>query len=70
MPQPQAIDSIQTELDNAALQVGALCELLQAASDRPLAASAIHALLEPVARRLNAVAGDLADCADGTERSA
>lgn len=61
---PQVNDSIQAELDNASLQVGALCELLQAASDRPLAASAIHALLEPVARRLNSVAGDLADCAE------
>lgn len=61
---PQAIDSIQAELDTASLQVGALCDLLHAASDRPVNASSIHALLEPVARRLNAVAGDLADCAE------
>lgn len=61
---PHVIDSIQTELDNASSQVGALCELLQAASDRPLTASSIHALLEPLARRLNAVAGDLSDCAE------
>lgn len=61
---PQAIDSIQTELDNASTQVGALCELLRAASDRPLSAASIHALLEPVARRLDAVAGDLSDCTE------
>lgn len=61
---PHVIDSIQTELDNASTQVDALCDLLQAASDRPVNASSIHALLEPVARRLNAVAGDLADCAE------
>lgn len=61
---PHVIDSIQTELDNASTQVDALCELLQAACDKPLAASSIHALLEPVARRLNAVAGDLSDCAE------
>ena len=55
------IYSIQAELDSASAQVGALCELLQAASDRPVTASAIHALLQPLARRLNSAAGDLSD---------
>lgn len=58
---PQVINSIQTELDNTSTQVGALCELLEAASDRPVTASAIHALLEPMARRLHSMAGDLSD---------
>lgn len=60
---PHAIDSIQMELDQASIQMEALCELLKAASDQPVAASSIHALLQPVARRLSAAAGDLSDCA-------
>lgn len=55
------IYSIQAELDIASAQVGALCELLEAASDKPVAASSIHALLQPLARRLNSAAGDLSD---------
>lgn len=55
------IYSIQAELDTASAQVGALCELLEAANDKPVAASSIHALLQPLARRLNSAAGDLSD---------
>lgn len=59
---------VQNELDSASTQVDALCELLAAAQDRPVAASSIHALLQPLARRLNSAAGQLSDqlerCAD------
>ncbi|WP_218240422.1 hypothetical protein [Comamonas fluminis] len=62
MPAKNAIDEqLQSEIDEVSTSVAALCELLAAAQNAQVSAAAVHAILKPVARKLDNVAGTTAD---------
>jgi hypothetical protein len=58
-----ANEQLQNEIDDACTSVGALCDLLAAAQHAQVSAASIHALLWPVARKLDLAAGAVADLA-------
>lgn len=60
-PKNSANERLRSEIDDVSTSVGALCDLLAAAQHAPVCASSIHALLRPVARKLDGVAGSVAD---------
>ncbi len=62
-PKNSANERLQSEIDEVSTSVGALCDLLAAAQHAPICAASIHALLCPVARKLDVVAGSVADMA-------
>ena len=62
MPAKNAIDEqLQSEIEEVSTSVAALCELLAAAPNAQVSAAAVHAILKPVARKLDSVAGTTAD---------
>lgn len=52
---------LQMQLDDASQYLEALCDLLTAASDSKLHASALLTVLKPISAQLNLVAGQLSD---------
>ena len=64
MPAKNAIgEQLQSEIDEVSTSVAALCELLAAAQNTHISAAAVHAILKPMARKLDSVAGAAADMA-------
>ncbi|MGD9756179.1 MAG: hypothetical protein AB7U71_01505 [Comamonas sp.] len=54
-------EQFQSEIDDLSASVGALCELLAAAQNTKVSAACVHAILKPMARRLDVVASTAAD---------
>ncbi|MDN5504519.1 MAG: hypothetical protein L0H10_11995 [Comamonas sp.] len=54
-------EQFQSEIDDLSASVGALCELLAAAQNAKVSAACVHAILKPMARRLDVVASTAAD---------
>ncbi|MDR0212633.1 MAG: hypothetical protein LBJ15_01355 [Comamonas sp.] len=54
-------EQFQSEIDDLSASVGALCELLAAAQNAKVSAACVHAILQPMARRLDVVASTAAD---------
>ena len=54
-------ERFQSEIDDLSASVGALCELLAAAQNAKVSAACVHAILKPMARRLDVVASTAAD---------
>lgn len=64
MPAKNAIgEQFQSDIDELSTSVSALCELLAAAQNARSSAAAVHAILKPMARKLDNVAGTAADMA-------
>ncbi len=54
-------EQFQSEIDDLSASVGALRELLAAAQNAKVSAACVHAILKPMARRLDVVASTAAD---------
>ena len=64
MPEKNSVnEQLQSDIDEVSTSVSALCELLAAAQHAKVSAASIHAILKPMARKLDVAAGAAADLA-------